>query len=166
MLCAIRIRGVFAGDLLRAEQASGSPDGDLIRSYIKEGQIVPVEITVGLLAKAMEASGRSKFLIDGFPRNENNFEGWKRVMGNSVDVDGVLFYDVDDETRLGRLLERGKTSGRTDDNAGESRLWSSTHSSVCRLAGRDSAVFTATPPFTLTAPRPFAGADRTRRRAR
>lgn len=80
---------------------------------------MPVEITVGLLAKAMQASGCSKFLIDGFPRNEDNFNGWKRVMSDSVDVDGVLFYDVDDATRLERLLERGKTSGRTDDNAGE-----------------------------------------------
>lgn len=40
-----------AGDLLRAERASGSKDGDLIESYIKEGKIVPVEITVNLLRK-------------------------------------------------------------------------------------------------------------------
>ena len=110
-----------AGDLLRAERKSGSPDGELIASYILEGNIVPVEITVGLLAKAMAASGKAKFLIDGFPRNQNNFDGWKRVMGDNVDVEGVLFYDVDDDTRMERLLERGKTSGRTDDNAGERR---------------------------------------------
>ncbi|KAA0154356.1 hypothetical protein FNF27_05885 [Cafeteria roenbergensis] len=106
-----------AGDLLRAERKSGSAHGDLIAKYILDGRIVPVEITVSLLAKAMAESGRTRFLIDGFPRNENNFEGWKAVMGDSVDVEGVLFYDVDDETRLDRLLERGKTSGRTDDNA-------------------------------------------------
>lgn len=110
---------MLAGDLLRAERKSGSADGDLISSYIKEGQIVPVEITVGLIAKAMAASGKRKFLIDGFPRNENNLEGWRRVMDGRVDVEGVLFYDVDDETRLSRLLERSKTSGRTDDNAGK-----------------------------------------------
>ncbi len=108
-----------AGDLLRAERKSGSAHGDLIAKYILDGRIVPVEITVSLLAKAMAESGRTRFLIDGFPRNENNFEGWKAVMGDSVDVEGVLFYDVDDETRLDRLLERGKTSGRTDDNAGK-----------------------------------------------
>lgn len=42
-----------AGDLLRAERASGSKDGDLIESHIKEGKIVPVEITVNLLRKVL-----------------------------------------------------------------------------------------------------------------
>lgn len=43
-----------AGDLLRAERASGSKDGDLIESHIKEGKIVPVEITVNLLRKVLQ----------------------------------------------------------------------------------------------------------------
>jgi len=42
-----------AGDLLRAEKASGSPDGDLIQSCMKEGKIVPVEITVNLIRKVI-----------------------------------------------------------------------------------------------------------------
>ena len=60
-----------AGDLLRAERDSGSPDGELINNIILEGKIVPVEITVNLIKKAMEKNGWSskKFLIDGFPRN-------------------------------------------------------------------------------------------------
>ena len=58
-----------AGDLLREEQASGSENGDLIKSYIKSGSIVPVEITIKLLKQAMEKAGwgGKKFLIDGFP---------------------------------------------------------------------------------------------------
>ena len=61
-----------AGDLLRAEQArQGSEYGALITKFIEEGEIVPMEITVGLLQKAMQEyvrKDRRKFLIDGFPR--------------------------------------------------------------------------------------------------
>ena len=63
-----------AGDLLREERASGSKDAELIQKIIDEGKIVPVEITVNLIKKAMEKNGwnRKKYLIDGFPRNEDN----------------------------------------------------------------------------------------------
>jgi UMP-CMP kinase len=61
-----------AGDLLRAEQQrEGSQYGALIKKFIQEGEIVPMEITVGLLQKAMQENvrkDRRKFLIDGFPR--------------------------------------------------------------------------------------------------
>ena len=61
-----------AGDLLRAEQARpGSQYGELIKKFIQEGEIVPMEITVGLLQNAMQEYVRKdlrKFLIDGFPR--------------------------------------------------------------------------------------------------
>ncbi len=66
-----------AGDLLRAERSSGSKESALIESYIKDGRIVPVEVTCALLEKAMNNSGKSKFLIDGFPRNADNLEGWR-----------------------------------------------------------------------------------------
>ncbi len=105
-----------AGDLLRAEKDSGTPEGEMIKDFIKEGKIVPVEVTVRLLKKAMEQSGRGKFLIDGFPRNANNVDGWKSVMGDSVDLQFVLFLECPEEEMEKRLLERGKTSGRSDDN--------------------------------------------------
>ena len=61
-----------AGDLLRQEQQRpGSQYGELIKKFIQEGEIVPLEITVGLLQKAMHENilkDRRKFLIDGFPR--------------------------------------------------------------------------------------------------
>ena len=66
-----------AGDLLRAERKSGSPQGDLIESYIRDGRIVPVEITCGLLVAAIRANGGKRFLVDGFPRNTNNLSGWR-----------------------------------------------------------------------------------------
>ena len=105
-----------AGDLLRAERKSGSAQGQLIDEYIAEGKIVPVEITVKLLMNAIEANGGKRFLIDGFPRNTNNLSGWQQVTGYDLKVLGVLFYDCPEEVMEARLLERGKTSGRTDDN--------------------------------------------------
>ena len=73
-----------AGDLLRAERDSGSPDGAMITQFINEGKIVPVEVTVNLIKKAMVQSGGSKFLVDGFPRNQSNLEGWFTTMGDAV----------------------------------------------------------------------------------
>lgn len=108
-----------AGDLLREERNSGSETATLIDQYIKDGKIVPVEITVGLLKTAMEqnqARGLNNFLIDGFPRNQDNLDGWNRVMGSYAQVQFVLFFDCPEEVMEARLLERGKTSGRTDDN--------------------------------------------------
>jgi UMP-CMP kinase len=83
-----------AGDLLRAERSNaGSKHADLINTYIKEGKIVPVEITVQLILAAMDKSPGMKFLIDGFPRNEDNKTGWYRVAGDRAVVKSVLFYD-------------------------------------------------------------------------
>jgi UMP-CMP kinase len=65
-----------AGELLRTEMNSGSPHGKMISDMIKNGQIVPSEVTVGLLDKAMKESQSNKFLIDGFPRNEENNSAW------------------------------------------------------------------------------------------
>ncbi|KAG7277406.1 hypothetical protein CRUP_033361 [Coryphaenoides rupestris] len=95
--------------------------GQLIDSYIKEGQIVPVEITINLLRKAMEETMKAdeekfRFLIDGFPRNEDNMQGWTRVMEDKAHVKFMLFFDCSNEVCIDRCLERGKSSGRTDDN--------------------------------------------------
>lgn len=61
-----------AGDLLRAHMKSGSPDGNMVAQMIKDGQIVPSHVTISLLQKAMADNGQDKFLIDGFPRNDEN----------------------------------------------------------------------------------------------
>jgi len=106
-----------AGDLLRAERNDPRSEfGELISSYIKEGKIVPVEITVKLLLNAMKESGRTNFLVDGFPRNADNLDGWKRVVGDQAEVLGCLFFDCPEETMEARLLLRGESSGRSDDN--------------------------------------------------
>ena len=106
-----------AGDLLRAERNNKeSKNGALISDYIFNGKIVPVEITIKLLYAAMEASGQRRFLIDGFPRSLNNYQGWQSVVGARASVVGCLFFDCTEEVMQARLLSRGKTSGRVDDN--------------------------------------------------
>jgi UMP-CMP kinase len=108
-----------AGDLLREERKQGGTLGDEINSLIAAGKLVPAEITVGCLEKGMQKAysehGITKFLIDGFPRNQDNVTVWEKNMP-SHDVLSVLYFDCPEEVLVGRLLERSKTSGRNDDN--------------------------------------------------
>ena len=107
---------VSAGELLRIERASGSSDGELIESYLKEGKIVPAHITLNLLMKTIETTPGSRFLIDGFPRNRDNVDGWEKAMPSHFSVDGVLFIYCAENGLVERILARGLTSGRSDDN--------------------------------------------------
>ncbi|KAF8582206.1 UMP-CMP kinase [Ramaria rubella] len=130
-LCSLLVKGydfvhLSAGDLLRAEQhREGSQYGEIIRTCIREGTIVPMEITVKLLENAMHdalkqkaptdvwANGKGRFLVDGFPRKmDQAIKFDEEVCKSSL----VLFYSCTEEIMLERLLERGKTSGREDDN--------------------------------------------------
>ena len=107
-----------AGDLLREERArEGSEVGALIEDYIRNGNIVPVEVTCSLLEAAMKNSGKTKFLIDGFPRNQDNLDGWERQMADKVDFQFVLFFNCSEDVCVNRCLSRGQSgSGRSDDN--------------------------------------------------
>lgn len=110
-----------AGDLLRAERTkSNSQLADIINANISAGKIVPSEITTQLIKNAMEESreknGQIKFLIDGFPRSEGNVDAWKEVVGDAAVLEYVLFFECPFDILTSRLLERGKTSGRSDDS--------------------------------------------------
>lgn len=127
MVC-IEKHSFAAGDLLRAEQkVEGSQYGQLIADYIKEGEIVPMEITIGLLRNAIQDSlkehassstvgwghGHGRFLVDGFPRKlDQAFKFEETVCPAKM----TLFLQCTEEVMLKRLLHRGETSGRTDDN--------------------------------------------------
>lgn len=103
--------------MLRAERDSGSADAELINNYIANGQIVPVVITCQLIKNAMFSTGMDKkFLVDGFPRSEDNVQGWNEVMGGSVELKAVLWFDADEEVMTDRIMKRSATSGRNDDN--------------------------------------------------
>jgi len=101
-----------AGDLLRQEVASGSPLGKEISAVIDQGQIVKSETTVALLRSAM-AGRTGPFLIDGFPRSLSNLEAFEAEMGSAT---FMLFLEVSEEEMEARLLKRGLSSGRSDDN--------------------------------------------------
>jgi len=112
--CA-RIRHEFgfthlsAGDLLRAEVARNSADGAMIRRMISQGQIVPVDVTLGLLKRAMLASGNSRFLIDGYPRAMDQVAPFEEQVGAAS---FVLFFDASEAAMRARMAGRG----RADDN--------------------------------------------------
>ncbi|CAG9327983.1 unnamed protein product [Blepharisma stoltei] len=104
-----------AGDLLRKERMSGSANGELIQKCIDEGSIVPAEITVALIRQAMREAGwtTKRFLVDGFPRNDDNYLTWFRLSPD-VDVEYCLFLDCDPDKMVERIGMRGGT--RSDDN--------------------------------------------------
>lgn len=123
-----------AGDLLRAERKNANSTlGELINSKIASGQLVPSSITVKLLENAMmktysDTSNQqqqeqpkqqqrkiTKFLIDGFPRSFENYTAWEETMKRH-NVKFVLNFECPEEVLVGRLLERGQNSGRSDDN--------------------------------------------------
>jgi UMP-CMP kinase len=121
LVAAYGFTHLSAGDLLRAEQdRPGSEYGELIKDYIKNGEIVPMEVTIVLLENAMreamaqKPAAKGKFLIDGFPRKFDQAVKFEEAV---CPAKFVLFYDCDEAEMERRLLERGKTSGRADDNA-------------------------------------------------
>jgi UMP-CMP kinase len=109
-----------AGDLLRAERkkADSSELGALIESRIASGQLVPSSVTCQLIQNAMAEYASTKqirhFLVDGYPRSEENQSVWDAQVRNAR-VAFVLFFECPEEVLTGRLLERGQTSGRVDD---------------------------------------------------
>lgn len=109
-----------AGDLLREETKKGGEFANLIQSIQLKGGLVPAEMTVKLLANAMndawKTSRQNQFLIDGFPRNNSNASAWFQAMSDLAIVDMVVTLECTEETMKERILIRSKTSGRSDDN--------------------------------------------------
>ncbi|PWA83659.1 P-loop containing nucleoside triphosphate hydrolases superfamily protein [Artemisia annua] len=97
-----------AGDLLRAETKSGSENGTMIQNMINDGKIVPSEVTIKLLERAILENENDKFLIDGFPRNEENRAAFEAV--TNVEPEFVLFFDCPEEEMEKRLLGRNQVS--------------------------------------------------------
>lgn len=107
------------GELLR-EEGPKSEHKELIAECLVSGKIVPVEISLSLLRQAMDKSsslyGDKIFLVDGFPRNFDNLEGWSRNMPDYTTLFGALVFDCPEKVLEKRILQRGLTSGRSDDN--------------------------------------------------
>ncbi|XP_058843160.1 adenylate kinase isoenzyme 1-like isoform X3 [Acipenser ruthenus] len=103
------------GDLLRAEVSSGSERGKKLSAIMEKGELVPLDTVLDMLKDAMIAKvDISKgFLIDGYPREVKQGEEFEKKIGAPT---LLLYIDAGAETMVKRLMKRGETSGRVDDN--------------------------------------------------
>ncbi|RYY56485.1 MAG: adenylate kinase [Chitinophagaceae bacterium] len=105
------------GDLLRKERADKTPLGIEAQQFIDKGQLVPDEVVIGMISSALDANPDAPgFLFDGFPRTVAQAEALDKLLDlKRSAINLVLFLEVDDEELIKRLVNRGKTSGRSDD---------------------------------------------------
>lgn len=109
-----------SGDLLRQEIAEGTELGKEAEKVISEGQLVRDELIIKLIEKRIDSLNSEKYkgiILDGFPRTLEQAEALEQIFvkrGTSTDV--MICLQVDEDELISRLLNRGKTSGRSDDN--------------------------------------------------
>ncbi|MEP7376291.1 MAG: adenylate kinase [Chitinophagaceae bacterium] len=105
------------GDLLRKERQLKTPLGVEAQQFVDRGQLVPDEVVIGMISSALDENAEARgFLFDGFPRTVAQAEALDRLLElKKSDIGLVLFLEVNEEELIKRLVNRGKTSGRTDD---------------------------------------------------
>ena len=105
------------GDIFRYNIKNDTDLGKLARSYMDNGDLVPDEVTIKMLQDAVEKNPDTKgFLFDGFPRTLAQAQALDAFLATkSWEVTATIALEADDEILIQRLLERGKTSGRVDD---------------------------------------------------
>lgn len=108
---------VSTGDLFRYEISNETELGTLAKSYIDKGQLVPDEVTIGMLKNKLDANPKvAGHIFDGYPRTIAQAEALDQLLADKDQrIHMLIALDVDDEEIVGRILERSKTSGRTDD---------------------------------------------------
>ena len=107
------------GQMMRKEAESGSELGKLIDSYISHGHLVPDDVTIEMLDKYISSlpSDTKGVIFDAFPRTLNQAVQLERLMKKRGDETAILIdINVPEDELIRRLLERGKTSGRSDDS--------------------------------------------------
>ncbi|XP_003747121.1 adenylate kinase isoenzyme 1 [Galendromus occidentalis] len=106
---------ISSGDLLRDEVAKATPLGQQLSAIMTKGELVPLETVLQLLKNAIKekADSAKGFLIDGYPRTVEQGEKFTSLV---CSVKAIVFFDLSDDLMAARLLERGKSSGRADDN--------------------------------------------------
>lgn len=105
------------GNLLRAEIAQKTPLGLEAKSFIDKGQLVPDEVVIGMVDSYFDLHKDARgFLFDGFPRTVAQAKALDRLLElKKTAISSVLALEVNEEELVKRLLNRGKTSGRSDD---------------------------------------------------
>jgi len=109
---------ISTGDMLRQAIRQGNELGKTAKEYIDRGQLVPDDLIVRLIADFLDDKRGSKGVIfDGFPRTIKQAEALKTMLNErGTDIHILLDLQVEDDELVARLLERGKISGRSDDN--------------------------------------------------
>ena len=112
-------RHISTGDVLRAEIKQGTELGRTAQQFIDKGQLIPDELMIEILASVYDSLCPCDGVIfDGFPRTIPQAEALKNMLAQrGTEVSAVLQLEVPEEMLTERLLNRGKTSGRADDNA-------------------------------------------------
>lgn len=106
------------GNLLRQEIADKTPLGLEAKSIMEKGHLVPDEVVIGMIDSSIEKHHDAKgFLFDGFPRTVAQAEALDNLLAlRKTSINKVIALDVIEEELVSRLLKRGETSGRSDDN--------------------------------------------------
>lgn len=121
LIDAYNLKHISTGDLLRAERKAGTELGNKANEYIAKGELVPDEVVVGMVRNFMKEHSSSKgFIFDGFPRTTPQAEALDNLLSEfGAKIDIVLGLEVIEDELVKRLLLRGETSGRADDQSEE-----------------------------------------------
>jgi len=114
-----QLEHISTGDLLRHEIQTNTQLGALAKQHMDKGELVPDEVIIGMIDSFLDKNvGKvSGVIFDGFPRTVAQAEALKSLLADyKTDVSVMLNLEVPDAELLTRLIERGKTSGRSDDN--------------------------------------------------
>ena len=108
---------ISTGDIFRYNIKNQTKLGKLAQSYMDKGDLVPDEVTIQMLQEEVEKNPNAEgFIFDGFPRTIAQAEALDAFLtSKGIRIHGTLALEADDEVLIKRLLERGKVSGRTDD---------------------------------------------------
>ncbi len=109
---------ISTGDILRKEIKEGTELGNIAKSYIDKGELVPDKTIIDMLEKKLESLTKAKGVIfDGFPRTVDQAIALKKMLQRKgEDVNVMLNLEVDCDELIDRLVKRGQISGRSDDN--------------------------------------------------
>ena len=108
---------ISTGDVFRYNIKNGTELGNLAKSYIDKGELVPDEVTIKMLQDEVEKNAEaSGFIFDGYPRTTEQAKALDNFLATKqMKIDATIALEANDEVLIQRLLERGKLSGRSDD---------------------------------------------------
>ena len=119
IIAAYGVDHISTGDVLRAEIKNNTELGKVAASYINEGNLVPDSLIIDILAATLDAKGKEikGVIFDGFPRTIAQAQALDKMLEERGEkVSTVIGLEVNDEELIKRIVLRGKTSGRADDN--------------------------------------------------